>query len=188
MSGFEWLGQIIEAILKFFPRVIIIRATHGGVKWLRGWKVKELKPGLHVYWPLFSDVDTIVTARQTTAIPEQVLTTKDGRRVVVKALTVYRIPSVVAAIGERNWDVDTSVADIASAAVVHVIATHTYDEIMTGISDETLPRSLTKAVRKALRPFGVAISKCLLVDFAECQVYKLMNGSGGPQHAVPLAH
>jgi hypothetical protein len=105
----------------------------------------------------------------------------------VKALTVYKIPSVVAAIGERNWDVETSTCDITSSAVVRVIATHTYEEIMRGISDDTLPRALTKEVRKALRPFGVSISKCLLVDFSECDVIKVMNGSS-PSNVVPISH
>ena len=34
----------------------------------------------------------IVTARQTLAIPDQVMVTKDGKKVVAKTLVVYKIP------------------------------------------------------------------------------------------------
>jgi regulator of protease activity HflC (stomatin/prohibitin superfamily) len=185
-SALGWLGQIFDAILKFFPRVLIIRATCGGVKWVRGWKVKALAPGWHIYWPLFSEVEVIVTARQTLAVADQVLATKDGKKVVVKTLVVYRIPDVIRAIGERNWDVDTTIGDLTQSAVVQVIATHTYDEIMQGIADESLTTTLTRGVRRELRQFGVHITRCKLVDFADCKVYKLMTSqadrAGLPTH------
>ena len=176
-SAFAWLGQIFDAVLKFFPRVLIVRATHGGVKWVRGKHIKPLAPGWHWYWPLFTEVEVIVTARQTLAIPDQVLATKDGVKVVVKTLVVYRIPDVVKAIGKINWDCDVTVNDMTQAAVVHVIATHTYKEIMEGIADESLTKKLTHAVRRELRQFGVHVSRCKLVDFAETRCYKLMVSS-----------
>jgi hypothetical protein len=45
--------------------ILIIRATHGGVKWVRGKRIKALGPGLHIWWPLTTEVEVIVTARQT---------------------------------------------------------------------------------------------------------------------------
>jgi len=174
-SAFAWLNQLIEAVLQLFPRIKVVRATHGGVKWVRGHKVKAIGPGLHIYWPLTTDMEVIVTARQTLAIPDQVLTTQDGTKVVVKALVVYKIPDVVRAIGRVNWDVDTTVNDLTQAAVVRVVATHTFKEIMAGVADELLTRTLTREVRKELRQFGVYVSNCRLVDFADCRVYKLMT-------------
>jgi hypothetical protein len=35
--------------------------------------------------------------------------------------------------------------------------------------------TLTKEVRKELRQFGVHVTRCKLVDFAECKVFKLMT-------------
>ena len=101
----------------------------------------------------------IVTARQTLAIPDQVMATKDGKKVVVKTLVVYRIPDPVRAIGKLNWDVDTTINDLTQSAVVRVIATHTYDEIMAGIRDESLTKTLDErdpprvaAVRRPCHP------------------------------------
>ena len=112
----------------------------------------------------------LVTARQTLAIPDQVMTTKDGKKVSIKTLVVYRIPDVVKAIGKVNWDVDTTINDLTQSAVIRVIANHTYDELLHGIADETLTRTLTNEVRKELRQFGVHINRCKLVDFADCNL------------------
>jgi regulator of protease activity HflC (stomatin/prohibitin superfamily) len=145
------------------------------VKWIRGSKIKALDPGLHFYWPLTTEVEVIVTARQTLAIPDQVLTTKDGRKVCVKTLVVYKIRDVVHAIGKLNWDCDNTVTDMTQAAVVHVVATHTHDEVMGGIADGTLTCILTRAVRSELRQFGIYVTRAKLVDFAEAKVFKLMT-------------
>lgn len=174
-GAFAWLSQLIQTFYKFFPHIIIVRATHGGVKWVRGRKVRPLAPGLHFYWPLTTEIEVIVTARQTLAIPDQVLTTKDGIKVAVKTLVVYKIPDVVRAIGRVNWDVDTTINDMTQASVVQVVATHTYDEIVRGVADQSLTKTLTKAVRRELRPFGVYIARCKLVDFADCKVFKLLT-------------
>jgi regulator of protease activity HflC (stomatin/prohibitin superfamily) len=173
-SAFAWLNQLIEAVFRFCPRIVIVRATHAGVKWVHGWKVKAMPPGLHWYWPLTTEVEVLVTARQTLSIPDQVLTTKDGKKVTVKTLVVYKIRDVVQAIGKVNWDVDVTINDLTQATVVGVVATHTYDEIMKGIADQTLTTTLTHAVRKELRQFGVHVVRSKLVDFAETKVLKLM--------------
>ena len=104
--------------------------------WVRGKHIRLLAPGLHFWWPLTTEVEVIVTARQTLAIPDQVMVTKDGKKVVVKTLVVYRIPDPVRAIGKLNWDCDTTINDLTQSAVVRVVATHNYDEIMAGIRDE----------------------------------------------------
>lgn len=63
-----------------------------------GHKIKAMAPGLHFYWPLTTEVEVLVTARQTLAVPDQVMTTKDGKKIVVKTLVVYKIRDIVHAI------------------------------------------------------------------------------------------
>ena len=70
---------------------------------------------------------------------------------------------------------DTTINDLTQSAVVRVVATHTYEEIMKAIADESMTTTLTKEVRKELRQFGVHIVRSKLVDFAECKVFKLMT-------------
>jgi regulator of protease activity HflC (stomatin/prohibitin superfamily) len=106
---FSWLSDIFNGLLKFIPRPVIVRATHGGVKWYLGKYVKEMKPGWHWVWPLVTDYEVIVTARQTNHQPGQALTTKDKKQIVVSILVVFSIKDIIRAIGEQNWDVGTTV-------------------------------------------------------------------------------
>ena len=184
-SAFSWLSQLIETFYRFFPHIVIIRATHAGVKWVRGKHIKALQPGLHFYWPLTTEIEVLVTARQTLAIPDQVLTTKDGKKVTVKTLVVYKIRDIIQAIGKVNWDVDSTVNDLTQSAVVRVVATHTLDEILKGTADESIVNTMTKEVRKELRQYGVHIVRAKLVDFAETKVFKLLTTQ--PSHAA-LSH
>lgn len=174
-TAFSWFGQIFEAILLLVPRILIVQATHGGVKWRHGKHALPMLPGLHVYWPLVTDIEVIVTARQTLSLPTQVLTTQDNKKVVVGAVIVYRIRDIVQAIGKINWDVDTTVNDITQAAIVGVIARHAYNQLLMMVADDTLNTAMTDATRKELRQFGVSVSRCKLTDFADCRVFKLIT-------------
>lgn len=178
-SAFAWLGQVIEALLSFIPRLILVRATHQGVKWKYGKRAIRLNPGLHFYWPLVSDYELIVTARQTLNLPTQSLMTKDRKQVVVGSVIVFRIKDAVEAIGERNWDVDSTLRDITQAAVVEVVASSTLDELLTGIAqgDSDLIKKLTETVRKELRQFGVYIGQAKFSDFSTSKVFNIMGGN-----------
>ena len=176
-SALGWLGQIFGAILKFFPRIIVIRATHGGVKWKYGKYIRAMGPGVHVYLPLITEIDVLPTARQTSDIPIQHLTSKDNKRIAIGVVVVYRINDVILAFGEKNWDVDTTVKDITQTAVVSIIASHAFDVLLTKIGNDMLNSLLTEATKKELSRFGVVVQQCKLTDFAECRVLKIMLDS-----------
>jgi hypothetical protein len=65
--------------------------------------------------------------------------------------------------------------------VVRVIATHDYDETMAATRDAPLTRNLTKKTRRELRQFGVYVSRCKLVDFADCKDIKLLTSQADRQ-------
>lgn len=179
-SAFAWLGQVIDACLSIIPRLILVRATHQGVKWKYGKKALRMDPGLHVYWPLVSDYELIVTARQTLNLPTQSLMTKDKKQVVVGSVIIFRVKDAVEAIGERNWDVDSTVRDITQAAVVEVVASSTLDELLAGMAeggDSELMKKLTLTVRKELRQFGVYINQAKFSDFSTSKVFNIMGGN-----------
>ncbi len=171
---FDWLNTLIQAILSFIPRPIIVRATHGGVKWQFGYKVKELKPGWHWYWPLTTDVVVFVTARQTLHLPTQALITKDLKEVVVGGIVVYRIPDVLRAAAKVNWDVDTTIHDITQVAIVEVITHWNYVDLCNEISGK-VKQHLTEVCRKELRQFGVYVQRAALTDFTTCRSYNVLG-------------
>jgi len=171
---FSWLSDLFNAVLSFIPRPVVIRATHGGVCWRFGYKVIEMKPGWRWWWPLISDIEIIPVARQTNNIPSQALVTKDKKQVVAGAMLIFSIKDIMQAIGQRNWDVGTTVNDIAAAAVVKVITKWTLDDLITNITD-AVEEELTAVCQKQLRQFGVYVHRCCLTDFAPCRIYKIMG-------------
>ncbi len=171
---FSFINDIVQALLKFIPRPVIIRLTHGGVKWRWGRWAKEMKPGWHWVWPLTTDWETIVVARQTHHLPTQSLVTKDGQQVAVGALIVFSVRNVMQAIGERNWDVDMTVNDISMAVIVDEITKWDYEHLRSKIAGE-VAQELTQSVRKQLRQFGIYIHRVRLTEIAQVQTFKVLG-------------
>lgn len=176
-QALSWVGDIVRALLQFIPRLVLVRATHGAVRFRFGKKAIEMKPGVHFYWPLVTEVDRIVVARQSQDIPPQVLTTADGASVAVAGFATYGISNVVRAIGSKNWDVDGTVKEICAAAIAEVIVQHTLAELRDYLKSGELRKMLTAECKKQLRQYGVAVKRCSLTDFATCRVYRVIGGT-----------
>ncbi len=178
-NAFGWLGQIFEALLQFIPRIVIIRNTHQAVKWKVGGKLVAINKGRRTwYWPLLTDIETIVVARQTVNLATQVLMTKDQKQVVAGGFVVYHISDVIQAIGERNWDVESTVGDITMAAIVEEIMQQHLNDLLKSISlgiEGEFNKKLTDNCRKQLRQFGVYVDRAGLTDFSTCRVYKVLG-------------
>lgn len=166
---FSWLSDIINGLLKFIPRFIIVRATQGGVCWVLGKKIRELKPGWRFVWPFIMDYEVIVTARQTNTLNSQTIETKDGVKVVVKMLIVYSINDIVQAIGRKNWDVDSTVNDVGEAGLVEIINNWDYINLRNNLTGE-VKDALTAACKQALKKFGVLVEQCAITNFAQTEV------------------
>lgn len=85
-SGLAWLNDLMVWLGRWFPRLILIKKTHVGVKFGRAGAVTSLPPGLYWYWPITSTVELIATTIRTDEISAQLI----GREVVSTA-TAYRI-------------------------------------------------------------------------------------------------
>ena len=173
-TAFAWLGHIAEWFGAFIPRVKIVRATHGGVRFRNGKSASEIKPGIIVYWPIVTEVDIIPVARQTHNLPSQSLLTKDGKTVVVGGVVVYAIQDVVAAIS-KNWDVSETINDITMVAITQVITSHTLEYLQENLVGGVIAQ-LTRETRRRLRPFGVKVYRTALTDFSTCMVIKNIGG------------
>ena len=134
-TAFAWLGEIMNWFGKWFPRLLIVRSTHAGVRFRHGKKPEALMPGLRVYWPLVTEVDIIPTARQTHNLPTQALMTSDGKKVVVSGAVVYRIADVLATIA-RNWDVSDTLNDISMVAITQIVTTHSLQYLLEHLTNE----------------------------------------------------
>ena len=174
MEAFSWIGQIFDSILQLFPRRVIVRATESGVKWSLWKEPKVMEPGIRFYWPLITDIEVAVVARQTLSMPTQALMTRDGKTVVAGGVIIYEINDVVQAIGKNNWSPEDTARDIAQAAIVDVVSKWECQELLENISGK-VEEQLTLSCRKQLRQYGVYVSRAALDNFS---TVKQLNHTG----------
>lgn len=175
----SWLATFFEKLFIWMPRIEILRATHGGVKWRAspfrpGLEIIELKPGLHFYWPLTTDFSYIVTARRTVDVPPMSILTQDGQSMLVSAAVVFRINSVVAALGERNWDVDLTLVDVTQSVIFRLIRQHTVESLLAESPDDLIDE-LTAQTKREINKFGVLVERVLLKDFDRSRTYRMVG-------------
>ncbi len=173
MSAFSWLGDIFNWFGKLFPRILLIRKTHGGVAFRLGKYVKGLNPGIYVYWPIITEVVTYPTARQTTHLPTQCLMTSDGHSIVVGGIVRYKISNIVAALGEA-WDIDDIITDVSLGAISIVITQKSLQQAAQDIKG--IGEALTEAVKDELYEFGVEVLGVRLANCSKCLVIKNIGG------------
>lgn len=131
-----------------------------------------MKPGLRLVWPLVTEWEVVVVARQTDPLPPQSLTLADGTTVAVKGLTVYEVEDVVSAYGERNWDITTTVQDLSMAAITEVITKLTKEDLK---SLSKINGRVTRRVRSWLKEYGVKVERCRLVEVSASRTIRLLG-------------
>jgi hypothetical protein len=107
------------------------------------------------------------------ALTVQTLTTNDGKSIAVAGIVVYSINDVLKAIGEKNYDVDDTLAEISKAAIVAVVNGWGLQDLSGDVPG--IEKDLTKECRKQLRPFGVYVHRAALTDFTICRPISLLG-------------
>jgi regulator of protease activity HflC (stomatin/prohibitin superfamily) len=173
-----WVGEIFQTLIRLFPWLVIVPATHGGVAFVWGHHVKEWKAGLHWYWPIATTYKTIAVVRQTQLIQSKVVMTKDMKTVVAGALVTYYIDDVVAALA-RIADLASDVMERTQGAIYDEISRHTLEEIQGGRA--AFRETLTARAAEALNGYGVQILQVQLTEFAPTRAIAL-NAHGAVGH------
>lgn len=171
---FSWFGDLIEWLSRFIPRLVIVRSTHLGIKYVRGKNLVCVKPGLCFYWPLVTEMETIPAVRQTLNLPVQRLVTNDGKRVICSGVVVYNIFDIILAVG-RSWDNDDTVRDISMGVIAGVITDRNYDMLQ---HMDVVQNILTADAQRDLRRYGVRVQRCMLTDFCPANVIALSTDNG----------
>lgn len=179
--AFGWIGEIFQTLLRLFPWLVIVPATHAGVAFVRGHRVKEWPPGLHWYWPVVTTYTLMMMVRQTQMIHSKVIMTKDLKTVIVGSLVTYYVDDVVAAVAQ--------VADLASDVIER-----SQGEILAQVSETTLEdiqndrmgfnKILTKRCAKVLDGYGVKILEVKLTEFAPCRAIALHGQASVGQYEL----
>ena len=169
-----WVGEIFQTLLKLMPWLVIVPATHGGVAFVRGHRVKEWKPGLHWYWPVATTYTLMMVVRQTQLIQTRVLMTKDGQTVMVGALITYVVDDVVKAVAHIA-DLASDVMERTQGAIFLAVTSRTLAEIHQDRGE--FNKELTERAAASLNGYGVNVQQCQLTEFAPCRAFALNNRS-----------
>jgi regulator of protease activity HflC (stomatin/prohibitin superfamily) len=172
-SALAWIGQLAEWIGKFFPRLVILDPRKGGVKFIRGQKVVQLKP-LDVYWPILTEIDTYPVVRQTDNLVTQTFVTKDDVTIAVGGMIVYEVTDVVKLLTTVHNAIH-AIQDIALTAIHDVCCNMTWEQLKDEQRKGTLDTKLRKATEKQLSEYGVKVIKCMLTDLARTRVLKVIQ-------------
>jgi regulator of protease activity HflC (stomatin/prohibitin superfamily) len=170
MDLWSLLADFIKTwVIDLIPRPLIVRYTHGGVRFVRGKKVKKIDPGFYFYWPFVTEIEIYPTARQTAKLSEQCFQDKDGHPIVVRPILVYEVPDVFKALTTIP-EIDEAVEDISLATIKNFVMGKSAKEI----SDmyKSIDSELTATCRRKLAPFGIKIVNVFLSDCTPAKVIK----------------
>lgn len=171
-KAFGWIGEIFQTLLRLMPWLVIVPATHEGVAFVHGHRVKRWKPGLHWYWPVATTYRTMMTVRQTQKIQSKVVMTKDNKTVIVGAMVTYYVDDIVAALAHIA-DLASDVIERAQGAILNEVTRHTMEEIQIDRTNFNL--KLSEVVGKSLNGYGVQVIQIQLTEFAPTRALTL-NG------------
>lgn len=171
-KAFGWIGEIFQTLLRLLPWLVIVPATHGGVAFVHGNRIKEWQAGLHWYWPVVTSYKLITTVRQTQRIQSKVIMTKDMRTVTVGALVTYYVDDVVSAVA-KIADLPSDIMERSQGAILSEVAERTLEQIQ---SDRIgFNAGLTEKVGAVLNGYGVQVLQAQITEFAPCRAIAI-NG------------
>lgn len=180
-QAFGWIGEIFRAMLKFIPWLVIVPATHGGVAFVHGHRVKEWKPGLNWYWPLVTTFKLMATVRQTQLIQSKVVMTKDLRTVTVGALVTYFVDDIVAAL-VKVADLPSDIMERTQGAILAEVAEYTLEEIQR--DRRGFNQKVTERVTGELTGYGVHILQAQLTEFAPVRAISINGHAAIGQYSL----
>lgn len=172
-KAFGWIGEIFQTLLRVIPWLVIVPATHRGIAFVRGYRVKEWPPGLHWYWPVVTTYKLIVVVRQTQRVQSKVIMTKDMKTVTVGALVTYYVNDAVAAVAQIA-DLASDIIERSQGAILGAVAERTMEEIQK--DRLAFNDALTEKVGGVLNGYGVEILQAQITEFAPCTAFAV-NGN-----------
>jgi regulator of protease activity HflC (stomatin/prohibitin superfamily) len=167
-----WIGEIFQTLLRLVPWLIIVPATHGGVAFVHGRRVKEWKPGLHWYWPVATTYKLMVTVRQTQMIHSKLVMTRDMKTVIAGALVTYFVDDIVSAVS-KIADLPSDVIERSQGALLAEVSATNFAEIQADRLE--FNKKLKERVGQALNGYGVSVLQVQLTEFAPTRALTL-NG------------
>jgi regulator of protease activity HflC (stomatin/prohibitin superfamily) len=166
MHAFDWVNTIADWLLSLVPRLRLIRSTHAGVLFCRG-SVRELGAGLHLYWPIWSEIQVICVVRQTVNLRYQSLFSQDDVGVLVSVTVVYEIDNALKALTLTD-DLTDTIGDLSQKAVKLVVSLCSIAELRSGLrkNRRSVDAVLLAKLAVDVREYGVRVVEAFIADIA----------------------
>lgn len=168
---FSWIPELLVWLVSWLPHGARLPVHEGAVK-ISGTRVREVKHGgffqSWYFWvPRFTEVFTDNIKRKVVELPEQLLTTGDGKRVRAGGIMAYHISNVVTWLVE-NEDPEHGVQAEAARVLREWVKDRTFAEVQAFKPEKRGEDDLTRMAQADLgTDFGVRIRQLGLASFAE---------------------
>lgn len=166
------IDLIIDFVGLFYFTTVILDYEKAVVLRLGRYK-KTLDPGFHFVMPFAIDTvlkDNVVF--ETTDLPAQSITTKDGKNIVASAVVGWRTRDIRKLLIDVE-DAETVLTDAGRGSVRQVLCSKTWHEIQTG--GDTLDEELTKAIRTKAFRWGIEVVDVTFSDLCRTMVLRLVQ-------------
>jgi regulator of protease activity HflC (stomatin/prohibitin superfamily) len=184
------IRDIIAFVVTLVPRFIIISEFEHGVKLVWGNYQKTLTStngikgrGVHLWWPLATDIYEVNIRPQLRRIDCQSVMTSDGRSVGVSGAIEYSVADPSASILEVQ-DIDESLSHFAAGTITRYINSRTLEHCR---EVDDLEKEISKGVRMRSKEWGLRIRRFFITDLVEHKAIRIMTGAAPADDWVPVS-
>ncbi len=172
MNFVREIWDIIWEIIGFFQFITFIDEWEEGIVLQAGKFRRVLKPGWRMHCPFGVDeLYTLNIRPDAMELTEQVLTTKDGVKIVIRGVLMWTIFDIKKCTLDVENAADT-LGDIAVGFIQELVERTTWRKVQT----RRFRKALTRRIDKQARKWGIAVSTVKLQDIAETRVYSIFGG------------
>ena len=149
-AAFGWLNDLMVWFGKWVPRIVLVRASHEGVRFGRNGTTARLMPGVHFYWPLVQEVTLVSTAQRVLYTCPQLIGSE-----VVDLAVAYQITNAVQ-VAVTFYNFAAQLESRAKAALAH--------SYRKDIESAQLCAGITEALQQAMRDTGITVDSVHLLQ------------------------
>jgi regulator of protease activity HflC (stomatin/prohibitin superfamily) len=169
---FSWFSNLINFFGSFIPRLRICKTTQLGVKFVHGNKVKEIYPGLFIYWPIVTEYILHPSVTQYQNLVSQVVLARDNKTYLCDGCVAYQIVDIVQYV-TQNENAEQGIQQLTLTAIRELLTKN----IPTSENRNDFDLELTTQCAALVNTrFGIIVEYAKLVSFAPARVLNLSGG------------
>jgi hypothetical protein len=159
MNAFAWLNDLMAWLGRWVPRIILVRASHEGVRFGMGGAVVRLSPGVHVYWPIVQEVQLVSLALRSLETSAQVVD-----NYATSVVVLYRFTNAVSV----ARDYYNAAAQLDMRVKAHIA--------QCGSRGDLTP--ILVPLQREFEPLGIAIESIATTQRSWCLAVKKLDDWG----------